>query len=177
MPSSAPARPCVWQCHVYRHYFCKGPCCLSPRPEGQEAVSPATRLQKRHIGSDNNNEEHHPRRARLTRENLAVLSKVERKNSAESTVGSSSAKTTSTTTSGFALQCYKNGMRDLRHPKPPTNLENLLGRHARSRATASPPDSEYTCYVNTVGKAAIKATMVIKVSTQILKDYEDPGYL
>ncbi|KAK0752314.1 hypothetical protein B0T18DRAFT_87942 [Schizothecium vesticola] len=95
----------------------------------------------------------------------------------KSTVESSTTKTTSTTSSGFALQCYKNGMRDTRHSKPPTNLENPPERYARSHTTASPPDSEYKRYFNNVGNAANKATMVVKVSGYMLKVYDDPGYL
>jgi hypothetical protein len=68
-------------------------------------------------------------------------------------------------------------MCDPLHSKPPANLENLLERHARSRTTASPPESEYKRYVNNVGKASNKATMVVQVSAHMLKNSDDPGYL
>jgi len=79
------------------------------KTEGQETASPATRLQKRQIGSNDNNEEYHSKRARLTRENLAILNKTRRKKAikapalSESTVESSTTITTSATTSDFTL--------------------------------------------------------------------------
>lgn len=94
----------------------------------------------------------------------------------ESTVESSSTKTTSTTSSGFAIQAYKNGMLEPRHSKPPANLKDIRARHTRSRETASPPESRFKRYINNVEAAPNEATMLFKVGAYMLKEYDDDGY-
>ncbi|KAK0622001.1 hypothetical protein B0T17DRAFT_493439 [Bombardia bombarda] len=145
-----------------------------------EQVSPTTLLRKRQIESD---DKHQPKRVRLTRKNLAVFNKMVKKGKKtsasappDSTVESSTTKTTSTTTSGFAMKADKNGILDPRSSKPPTNLEDIHKRHARSRGTASPTQSEYEDYVNRIDGAPNKATMVFEVGGRLLKKYDDKRY-
>ncbi|KAK0630502.1 hypothetical protein B0T17DRAFT_589996 [Bombardia bombarda] len=109
--------------------------------------------------------QHHLKRARLTRENLALFNKMAKKKGnsktltsvpLESTLKSSStAMTTSTTMSGFATQAQKNGILQPRCSKPP---------------------SEYKRYVNKVEGARNEATMVYEVGKKLLKEYDDTGY-
>ncbi|CAH0021701.1 unnamed protein product [Clonostachys rhizophaga] len=82
-------------------------------------------------------------------------------------------KTTSTTSSGFDVQAYKNGLLQPPYSKPPTNLEDHRKQHARSRATASPPEPEYKRRVEGAGNEAIVAA---QVSRHVLKEYGDEGY-
>ncbi|TAQ87703.1 hypothetical protein B7494_g3983 [Chlorociboria aeruginascens] len=144
---------------------------LEPKLEGQEQVPPATRSQERQIGSDGDDNEHQLKRARLTRKNLTHFNKMVRKkgtNNAsmsappESMTRSTSTKTTSTTTSGFAIKAYENGILDPFSSKPPINYEKIRERYAESRGTASPTESAYEHYVDTVGIAPNEATMVVK---------------
>lgn len=151
-----------------------------PRPE---QVSPATLLRKRQIGSDGDDDEHQPKRARLTRKNLALFSKMTKKKGTtkpsarpDSTAESSTSKTTSTTSSGFAIQAHRNGILNHLHSKPPKNLEDVVERLARSRETASPTESLYKRYTNKVGRATNEATMVFEVGRKMLKEYDDEGY-
>ncbi|KAK3336960.1 hypothetical protein B0T19DRAFT_437661 [Cercophora scortea] len=109
--------------------------------------------------------------ARLTRKNLALFDKMGKKNDSQDSTTAS--KTTSTTTSCFAVQAFKNGILPPLHSKPPTNLEDIQKRFARSRETASPPEARHKQYVNGVGKAGNEATMVVKTSKYLLKDYHD----
>lgn len=94
----------------------------------------------------------------------------------ESMAESTTTKTTSTTSSGFAIQAYKNGILDPLSSKPPTNLQDIRERYVQPRRTASPTESVYEDYVNTVGSAPNKATMVFEVGGQLLKKYDDKGY-
>ncbi|KAI1144735.1 hypothetical protein F4825DRAFT_467869 [Nemania diffusa] len=154
-----------------------------PLPTQKEQVPPS---RKRQIDNESDTDDKPQlKRARLTRRNLARFNKMDKGKKKESkskksssshrdsTSESQKTKTTSTTTSGFAIQAYKNGIPDPLHSKPPTNLEDLRKRHARSRETASPPETKYKHYVNNVGTAVNKATMVQKTSTYLLKDYDD----
>ncbi|KAK0655388.1 hypothetical protein B0T16DRAFT_289635, partial [Cercophora newfieldiana] len=77
--------------------------------------------------------------ARLTQKNLALFDKMAKKKTSGTTDGSSTTKTTLTTTSGFAIQAYKNGILEPGYSKPPENLEDIRKRLAKPRATASPP--------------------------------------
>ncbi|KND91729.1 hypothetical protein TOPH_03830 [Tolypocladium ophioglossoides CBS 100239] len=156
-----------------------------PSVERQEQVPPATQLQKWQLDSDGDNDKRQLKRTRLTRKNLARFNKMGKRKASknasasahlESTVDSSSAKTISTTTSGFAIQAYKNGILEPLYSKPPTNLGDIRKRHTRSRATASPPESEYKRYARAVGGAFNEATMVVEVSGKLLKEYDDDGY-
>ncbi|KID89012.1 heterokaryon incompatibility protein, partial [Metarhizium majus ARSEF 297] len=156
---------------------------IEPKIKRPDRTPPTTRLRKRQIDSDSDSDsdnQHQLKRARLTRKNLALFDKMGKKKASappESTDDSNTTKTTSTTTSRFAIQARKNGMLNPLHSKPPTNLENIRKRHARSRATASPPESRFKRYANNVGKAANEATMVVEVSGRLLKEYDDDGYL
>lgn len=92
----------------------------------------------------------------------------------ESTDESTSTKTT--TTSGFAIQAYKNGILDHLCSKPPTNIDDIRTRYAQSRGSASPTGSMYEDYVDTVGRAHNEATIVFEVGGQLLKRYPRKGY-
>src|SRR5579862_3691808 len=115
---------------------------LEPKIERSEQVSPAAQSRKRQIGSDVDDNELQLKRAWLTRKNLALFNKMAKKKEAnkasasapqESTVEPPITKTTSTMSSGFAIQAYNNGILDPLHSKPPTNLEDIQKRHAKSR--------------------------------------------
>ena len=93
-----------------------------------------------------------------------------------STAGSATTKITSTTSSGFAIQAQKNGILNQVHSKPPRNLEDRRKGLARSRDTASPPESVYERYTSTVLKACNETTMVFKVGGQLLKTHSDTCY-
>ncbi|KAL7970113.1 hypothetical protein HDV63DRAFT_394400 [Trichoderma sp. SZMC 28014] len=159
---------------------------LLPTQTEQVPVNPPSR--KRQIDSDSDIDDRPQlKRARLTQKNLARFNKIGKDKKKESkklwsshrdsTSESQKTKTTSTTSSGFADQAYKNGILPPLHSKPPTNLEDIQKRHARSRETASPPETKYKQYVNNVGKAGNEATMVAKTSGYLLKDYDDnEGY-
>lgn len=148
-------------------------------------VSPVTLLRKRQIDDDDDEDRARQlKRARLTRQNLALFNKMGKKKDAkkasasappESTIQSSTTRTTSTTTSGFALQADKNGILLPLDSNPPENLEALRQRLARSRETASPPESVYERYAYKVGTARNESTMVVEMAP-LLKEYEDRGY-
>lgn len=121
-----------------------------------------------------------PKRPRLTRKNLAPLEKMERKKTSapteESTDSSTSPSTTSTasiTPSVFATQASRNGILRPHNSKPPTNLDAIRQRHARSRTSASPSESDFRHYVNKVRGACNKTTMLYEVSWKLLKAYND----
>ena len=82
-----------------------------------------------------------------------------------------SAKTTSTTASGFAIQAYDNGILDPKYSRPPANLDDIRERGLRSRATPSPTGSEYETYVDDVNEAVNEDTMVVETSGVLLKKY------
>ncbi len=150
--------------------------------EGPEKVSPATLLRKRQIGSDTD-DEHQPKRARLTRKNLAFFNKITKKGAnkasarPDSTAESSAtqAKTISATSSGFEVQATKNGILLSSNSKPPGNVQDLVDRLNRSRQTASPTESVYEDYVDTVTKVANEATTSHE-TVPLLKGYRDRGY-
>lgn len=134
--------------------------------------------------SDSNNHEHQPKRARLTRQNLALFNDMMKHEGKKVSAGGPSdamtklsTKTTSTTTSGFVIRARRNGILGRAHSKRPKNLKSTVERLARSRETASPPESAYRSYVNNVSKACNEATMVFEVGHKLLKDYDDDeGY-
>ncbi|RDL41811.1 uncharacterized protein BP5553_01790 [Venustampulla echinocandica] len=86
------------------------------------------------------------------------------------------AKSISTATSGFAIQARNNGILNLQSSKPPANLEDIIKRHARSCETASPTESRFKRYVNKVKGAGNESTMAHEVSKHMLKEYDDGGY-
>ncbi|KAK3384499.1 hypothetical protein B0T24DRAFT_646389 [Lasiosphaeria ovina] len=154
-----------------------------PKVEGQEQVPPATRLRKRQIDSEGDDDEHELKRARLTRKNLARFNKMGRKKGSnnastrpDSTDESTTTKSISTTSSSFPIRAHRNGILDPSRSQPPTNLEHIHEQHARSRATASPPELVYERYVDRVGGAGNEATVVHVVSGHMLKEYDDKGY-
>ncbi|PHH89313.1 hypothetical protein CDD83_6302 [Cordyceps sp. RAO-2017] len=96
--------------------------------------------------------EYNPKRVRLTSKNLERLNKMNNASSKPSArPGSIGGFTTSTeTTSSFSSLFPKDEQLGYLKPsksKPPTNLEEIRERFARSRATTSPPESEYRRYV------------------------------
>jgi hypothetical protein len=120
---------------------------LEPKVERQERISPATLFRKWQIDCDCDDNEHQLKWARLTSKNLAQFNKMGRKKGtnkrsasapAESTGKSGTTETTSTASSGFAMQARKNGILDPSSSKPPKNLEDIRKWGARSRATAPP---------------------------------------
>ncbi|KAJ4314685.1 hypothetical protein N0V84_008760 [Fusarium piperis] len=114
--------------------------------------------------------------ARLTRQNLARFNKMGKKKTSNPSDDSRSTKTLSTTASGFAVQARENGILDPFSSKPPMNLEEIHRRLARTRATASPPESVYEDYAHVVGTAPNEATIVVEASGKLLKEYPGKGY-
>ncbi|KAK5651085.1 hypothetical protein OQA88_13705 [Cercophora sp. LCS_1] len=86
------------------------------------------------------------------------------------------AEAQSTTASCFALQAHKNNILDPIGSKPPANLEDIRERHARSRATASPTESEYNSYVRKVARVPNEATMIVEMSRHMLEEDDDDSY-
>ncbi|KAK0729122.1 hypothetical protein B0T21DRAFT_207365 [Apiosordaria backusii] len=160
-----PTAPSIPSCESQKVREEVKPSLPAPTVEGQEQVSP-----------DN---EHQPKRAQLTQKNLALFNKIPRKKPASATVPSESAtessKAVSSTSHGFADQAYKNGILDAHYSIPPTNIEDICERHARSRATASPSEFEYRRYANNVAIAPNESTMVV-IGSQLLKQYDDDKY-
>ncbi|KAI1122712.1 hypothetical protein F5Y10DRAFT_69412 [Nemania abortiva] len=150
---------------------------LEPKAEEQEQVSPAMRSQKRQMGnSDDDDKEHRLKRARLTRKNLAQFDKMGKKKGTEAAPSALPDSTTgSTTTSGFAIQAYENGILGPSASKPPTNLEEIRRRYTEPRRSASPTESVYRGYIDTVEAADNEATMIFEVGGHLLKKY-DNGY-
>ncbi|UPK90959.1 hypothetical protein LCI18_001894 [Fusarium solani-melongenae] len=153
-----------------------------PKVECEDQFYPATLLWKRY---DSNNEgEHQPKRTRLTREALALFNKMGAKKgkkaaapaSLATTVASSTTKTTSTTMAGFAMQAMENGILKPHQSKPPVNLGDIQERYALSRGTASPTESMYRDYINTVGKNPNEATTTFEFGGQLMKRYPNENY-
>ncbi|KAK0635851.1 hypothetical protein B0T17DRAFT_517470 [Bombardia bombarda] len=113
--------------------------------------------------------------ARLTRQNLARFNKMGKKKSSDPSDDSGSTKTISTMASGFAIQARKNGIRDPIGSKPPKNLEGLRKQVAKSRGTASPPESVCEDYTYTVQRADNEAT-VVGETLPLLKTYPREPY-
>ncbi len=61
--------------------------------------------------------------------------------------------------------------------QPPKNLNAIRERHAKSRGSASPSESEYRSFVNNVLKAPNEATMLMKAGTKLLKESDESEYL
>ncbi|KAJ4328987.1 hypothetical protein N0V84_000559 [Fusarium piperis] len=153
---------------------------LPPTQEEQAPANPPSR--KRQLDSDDDAEPRTKRAratratrptsepARLTRQNLARFNKMGKKKTSGPSDDSGSTKTTSTTSSGFAIKARNNGILEPAYSKPPMNLEDLRRRQAKSRATASPPESAYNDYVDRVEGAGNEATMVVQTS-ELLKKY------
>lgn len=145
---------------------------LPPAQEEQVPASPPSR--KRQLDSDDDAEPR-TKRARLTRQNLARFNKMGKKKTSDSSDDSGSTKTISTTASGFAIQARKNGILDPIGSKPPKNLEDIRKRIAKSRETASPPESVYEDYAYTVKRADNEAT-IVGDTLPLLKTYPREPY-
>ncbi|KAK4134963.1 hypothetical protein BT67DRAFT_360119, partial [Trichocladium antarcticum] len=127
------------------------------------------------------------KRTQLTRRNLVLFNKMGKTKTGSNKVSSPSdssdratttTKTISTTSSGFEARAYQNGIIGPRYSKPPTNIREIEGQHARPRETASPTESEHKRYACTISKAGNKATVVVEVSEKLLKKYDDDdGYV
>ncbi|CAK7222841.1 hypothetical protein SCUCBS95973_004973 [Sporothrix curviconia] len=137
-------------------------------PRAQEDQTPANTpsrppSRKRHLDSDD--DEPRTKRARtaskptrLTRQNLALFNKMGKKGTNKETPSA------------------PNGILDPLDSKPPPNIEDVRERLARSRATASPPETEYKRYIHKVEGAPNNATLVYEVGGKLLKEYDDEGY-
>ncbi|KAK3691994.1 hypothetical protein B0T22DRAFT_474971 [Podospora appendiculata] len=117
------------------------------------------------------------KRARLTRENIRLLDKMTRSRAPPVSTGDaeSRSKTISTTSSDFAAQAAKNGILDPISSKAHKNLRDSIARLNQSRETASPPESVYEDYLDTVGSVPNESYMLIEM-TPLLKGYKDRGY-
>ncbi|KAK5657586.1 hypothetical protein OQA88_3160, partial [Cercophora sp. LCS_1] len=141
-----------------------------PHTHAEEKQAPqSTQTRKRRLDSDNDAEPR-TKRVRLTRKNLAAFDKMGKKKTSDDDSGSTETKATSTTSSGFAIKAHRNGILEPAYSKPPANLENIRKQHAKSRATASPPGSEYNDYVDRIEGAGTEATVVAETS-ELLKKY------
>ena len=156
------------------------PSFLEPELE-EDSQGIATR--KRHISSNSENERQ-LKRARLTQGNLTLFDKMTKKNVdtkasllSGSTADSSKTqtKTISTTSSGFEVQATKNGILLSTNSKAPKNAEDLVGRLNQSRDTASPTESIFGDYVDTVTKVPNEATTSHE-TVPLLKGYRDRAY-
>ena len=133
-------------------------------------------MRKQQFDSDGDIERQ-PKRVRLTQENLALFDTMAKKKGskasapAPSSSVAESTKTTSTTSSGFAIQAYENGILHPIKSEPPKNLKAIRKRLDQSRETASPPESQYEDYVYGVEVAPNEATMVVEVGKKLLKEY------
>ncbi|KAH7176292.1 hypothetical protein EDB81DRAFT_897503 [Dactylonectria macrodidyma] len=158
--------------------------------ETLEQVSPTTSLRQRQIASDGSSNsddtQHRLKRAQLTRKNLALFNKMggekkasatpEPTDSSKPTDDSNTTKTISTTSSDFGMKALVNGMLGPAHSTPPTNIENIRERHAKSRASTSTSRLEYECYINDIRKAPNEASMIAETGAYMLKKHIDKGY-
>ncbi|TPX08982.1 uncharacterized protein E0L32_009561 [Thyridium curvatum] len=154
------------------------------RPElSQEEQVPAhPPSRKRQLDSDDDAEPQakqarttHPpsEPARLTRQNLARFNKMGKKQSSDPSDDSRSTKTKtmSITSTGFADKACKNGILGPHGSRLAKNLEDIRQQQAKSRATASPPESVYDDYVDRVDRASNESTIVVATSKRLLKEY------
>lgn len=130
--------------------------------------------------------------ALLTRTNLSIFNELAVKpgsGKAPSTMSASaslasspvatsaSRKTISSTSSGFAIQAYRNGILDKWCSKAPINLEELRVHFTQSRSTSPPPsNSVFDDYTYRVGSAFNQPTTVVESSLILLKRYEGRDY-
>ncbi|KAK3335509.1 hypothetical protein B0T19DRAFT_406656 [Cercophora scortea] len=162
---------------------------LLPTQEEQVPANPNPPPRNRQLDSDDDAEPRTKRArttrptsepARLTRKNLALFNKMVNPKKTSTHRDSDDMPTTkslSSTSSGFCMRVYENGILNPFNSKPPTNLQEIYTRLARRRATASPPKSDYRSYTNNVGKAGNEATIVVETSEKLLKKYnDDDGY-
>lgn len=150
--------------------------------EGQAQTSPAGSLRKRQIGGDySDDSQPEPKRARLTRKNLAELNKMVKTSSPGLSTSRGSckhkvAKKASNTPSHFVVRASRNGILNPRRSRPPKNLEEIRNRLGESRQSVSPPESVYEDFVDKVSGAANDATMVGQM-LPLLKSYPKDNYV
>lgn len=142
-------------------------------------------LQTQQASVENHYSRNCQKRARLTRENLATFDKMAKKKAGinvsaslttDTVAESTSTRTTSTTTSGFAMRAYKNGILNSRSSKPPSNIRVIQENHLRPRHSPSPTESEYNQYVREVEGARNEATLLIRTNGKLLKEYQDEAH-
>ncbi|KAK7414190.1 hypothetical protein QQZ08_012551 [Neonectria magnoliae] len=147
----------------------------APLPETLQlpnpALGPEPSAPKRHITDSDDGDSDRPRvkRARLTRKNLEFFDKI-------TNSGPGSGTSVSSTSPGFAYISEKNGILKAYQSKPPTNLKQILERHARS--TASDPITRlgYKDFVSKVQRAPNEATIVFEAGQTLFKKYTVEGY-
>ena len=156
-----------------------------PRSKSPEQVSPLSRKRRIGRGGDGDDDDGNQlrrKRPRLTRKNLARLNNMAKKKGtnkplagADSTADSSTtqSKTISTTSPGFADQADKNGILNPRNSRQPENFQDRTEQLARSRETASPPESMYRRYLKGTGRASCTEMTVLVEMTPLLKTYDD----
>ncbi|KAI0543289.1 hypothetical protein F4679DRAFT_577735 [Xylaria curta] len=166
----------------------------SPQSKSEHPTTPSPNPNlSRQIDTNSHNIEHNLTRARLTRQNLAMLD--EKKGKGKKTVTSSasdsmtelttttkttSIKTTSTTSAGFLLRAAKNGILLPAKSKRPENFDEIQKILDQSRESPS-PESEYKHYCNRVEHAINETTMVYETARRLIQDYipedgNDEGY-
>lgn len=188
--SSVDAKPALATLDTLKR-FPQSPCSWSIESEAGEEPRHASPqpLPKRRISDDDDDgsggrvDQHLRKRARLTRDNLAALEKMTRRRNGtslesrlDSTVKSSSTKSTSTTSDGFALQATRNGILHPIHSAPPENLDEVRNQLSQARKSSSPTGSVYEDYVHKVSSACNEATMVFEVGHKLLKEYPKENY-
>ncbi|KAL1893710.1 hypothetical protein Sste5346_006209 [Sporothrix stenoceras] len=114
------------------------------------------KTRARVVSSEDEEEQHPPKRARLARRNLARLEK-------------------STSTAASTIQASKDVFLRPGKSKPPSNLEEIRQRLDQPHDTPSPPESRYELYVEAVEAAETEATIVSQVE-RLLKHPETKGY-
>ncbi|KAI0871029.1 hypothetical protein GGS24DRAFT_492572 [Hypoxylon argillaceum] len=141
-----------------------------------EPTSAEPQSQKPQCNSSN--KQLQPKRAPLTRKNLARFNRMAGTNGSkqvESAGPSIETKTTttkiSTTWDTFARKAHKNGILHPINSKPPTNIEFLRQRFAQPRGSPPPTPSEFQCYEESVAQAMNELTIQMELVSQLLKKY------
>ncbi|KAK0655218.1 hypothetical protein B0T16DRAFT_450942 [Cercophora newfieldiana] len=167
-----------------------------PNPSPQ----PMTPPRKRQLDSDDDDAEPQAEQARttrptsepapLTRQNLARFNKMGKKKSSDPSDDSSSTTSTTSKTGSTStkfddkgrrngilkahkngiLKARNNGILDERDSRLAKNLKDIRQQQAKSRASASPPESVYNNYVKRVDVAGNKATMIFTTGKLLLKE-------
>jgi hypothetical protein len=131
-------------------------------------------------------------RLKLTRENLQQLNRMNRSKSVRglrphldssrktttttTEKNKSTAKTISSTTSGFEVQALENGILDRFRSKPPSNIQSRRAQLNKARQTASPTESMYRNYLADVESAVNEQDIVVETTHHLLKKSGDEGY-
>ncbi|KAK7429740.1 hypothetical protein QQZ08_003766 [Neonectria magnoliae] len=135
------------------------------------ALGPEPSAPKRHINDSDDGDSDRPRvkRARLTRKNLEFFDKM-------TNSGPGSGTSVSSTSPLFATLSMENGILTPYQSKPPTNLDQILERHARSTVRAPITRPRHQDYIRRVEHAPNEATMVFETAEMLLKRYTVKGY-